>query len=1013
MELLKSQTKVPEYLMKLPSPIRRGLEVVDTARLSRNDPGKMAGIQHNLFVEIEKARVAISVLNFKNRAQKLFSFRKGIARRVEVAEGVSESTPGLRTLDDILDHPEHYVLTPEQNEVINIGIDTQTQSLRDAQRLGVDVIELGSAYWHRIIRKAPVEPAGEPRIIGILRRRKGYTYERALQGIDQLTEVSGKGFVYEQDPYIRMAARLEAAVESMAAVHLQRRLTQLPGAETFGQRISKDVIKAHREALESLKRARANSLQKGGDSATKLEELRIAESIYLRAVGDLERAGKKAKTPGIGEVILYNRIIPADLKKQVEEFVGSLEGATEPNKITGILSETAQLLRTMLTTADLAAGFIQGQGLFYRNHPKWWTAQVHGVLGFVDDPTAYVARNFDVMQRGMEKGAIMRPTEFLFAERGLASVPPRIPLIGPALKGFNRAFEWFIVVAQTELFKAAESQLLKKGIKGKTLEEELVSVGTAIRKGVGGESPAILGLRQNQVTIERLAFFASRLLRANAGIIAQATLTPGAGGREARRILGSVIAGGTALTIGINLASTGRFPNFTDTDASDWGKFRVGKRLYSAFGPYHPYFRTIARSSNRGARGNITGALREIGRFFRSKASIPVRALETSAEMYTRGYSTTFEGEIIEPSLLGAARLASEHLPIAPVEAAKGIAEGEPSALTEFVGLQGQPESRTLFLQRKAQEITNTDRKLEDLLYPEFITVVQSLTAEETAALAELDRLAANRGNRYAENRIAQSNLDGIGGIDRDTETAVAGRITREADLLLDLFGRGQESGRWRFKNGKEQTVKSQFWAWYNAYRIMTNDIYSRKDQDRRRILGEDAITEEERPGNDQPNAQALYDLWDINDQITTDTGLRHSEKYWARYESLRNTWTPEQKAFIDEYRELKEHAPGVEEVLALTQTINKMSSVEAKKALDSIFRQYISDWQDTIKQFEVVKISASGEKQQQQIPEPAVPIPVPTPTETPTPAERGRELGEKVRRRREAGYPRSTPVPY
>jgi len=191
----------------------------------------------------------------------------------------------------------------------------------------------------------------------------------------------------------------------------------------------------------------------------------------------------------------------------------------------------------------------------------------------------------------------------------------------------------------------------------------------------------------------------------------------------------------------------------------------------------------------------------------------------------------------------------------------------------------------------------------------------------------------------------------------------------------------------------------------------MTNDIYSRKDQDRRRILGEDAITEEERPENDQPNAQALYDLWNINDQITTDTGLRHSEKYWALYESLRNTWTPEQKAFIDEYRELKEHAPGVEEVLDLTQTINKMSSVGAKKALDSIFRQYISDWQDTIKQFEVVKISASGEKQQQQIPEPTVSIPVPTPTETPTPAERGRELGEKVRRRREAGYPTPTPI--
>ena len=172
------------------------------------------------------------------------------------------------------------------------------------------------------------------------------------------------------------------------------------------------------------------------------------------------------------------------------------------------------------------------------------------------NPDGFANRNFDVMDEGMNVAAISRPTEYMFERTGLASAPTRIPFVGNVLKRFNRAFEWYVIAGQTELYKSARKNLIpvKDTPWGGAYDnvaamDELIGLGKAIRKELGTESYAILGIRPTQQSIESLLFFAPRFFRANIGLIMQQFNT-GQAGWEARKALGSMMAGGIVPQIG-------------------------------------------------------------------------------------------------------------------------------------------------------------------------------------------------------------------------------------------------------------------------------------------------------------------------------------------------------------------------------------------------------------------------------------------------------------------------------
>jgi len=672
------------------------------AQMARDNPIAMIGLRQTIFQEIEKARIRFAVQRWWHDADTAFGFQRkstvfGLrpARAIWKASNVQPARPGqardkmFGTINDLMEHPERYSLTAEQSRVLDMADSTLTQSVRDAQRAGVDVVELAEAYWPRIVIRGPKGTKGFGGIKSRVSSAKGYTRQRAFSDID---DVVGAGYDVETDPRRVFAARLEAGIDTIAYQNSRKQISALPGVEKPLERLAE----RYPEVLVTAKEARAardaakSVVKRAGDKVTPEEvlALRQAEADYITSMREVFAKKIAAGQPGYYELRLPNgRIAPQEMVEDVGKLI-DLPELRQPGvgAAAEITREVSQLLRTTLTNVDIAAGFIQGQNLFWRNNVAWWKAQTQAVVALIDDPSAWVAKNFDMIDEGTRAGAIVAPTEFLFAKQGLASIPLRIPYVGQALGAFNRSFEWFITAGQTELYKAARSGILKNAGM-----EDLVSLGSAIRKEVGTESYAILGVRPNQRTLEALSLFAARFFRANVGLIGQ-SFTGGVGGSEARKALGSLIAGGTALTIGINWAIDKKLPNMTDPYKPDWMQWRWGKTYYNAFGPMYPYLRVLARIGVAAEEGDPVKAAKEARQFLESKASLPVRAVDIAGQLTFYGQANVF-GNVIEKTPVGIAKGFLEEFvtPISIQEIPAGIEEGRPESVLEFVGLIGRP----------------------------------------------------------------------------------------------------------------------------------------------------------------------------------------------------------------------------------------------------------------------------------------------------------------------------------
>jgi len=338
---------------------------------------------------------------------------------------------------------------------------------------------------------------------------------------------------------------------------------------------------------------------------------------------------------------------------------------------------------------------------------------------FIRKPEAYLTKNRALIEEGMSIGAIIRPTEFLFGRSGISALPTRIPIAGRAFTAFSRSFEYFIMVGQTELYKVTKARVTNRplgstmpttggprGITGRRqimgdipinqsgARQELIDVGKAIRRELGTEDYALLGIRPTQQTFEALTLFAGRFMRANIGLIGMAMRGPrSAGSWEARRALAQMLAGATAMTAGIHYHQTGRPPNLTDPYAADWFQFPIGRTYYNMFGPLYPYFRTMARIALSTKEGDPAKALKQAKQFMQSKAALPLRAVGITADLMAFGESRTFEGDKIDLTSAGgiATGLSEFGVPIAPQGMAEAAKDGRHEAIVaEVLGLTGR-----------------------------------------------------------------------------------------------------------------------------------------------------------------------------------------------------------------------------------------------------------------------------------------------------------------------------------
>lgn len=687
--------------------------IENPAQMRRDNPIALIGLKKMIFQEVEKSRARIATLRLWHDMDEFFAFKRTVAEtrarvgpvplwkhqewkatKVKPAPGVNPQTARFGTLDDLLEHSERYILTPDQQRTLRIGTNTQTALLRQAQQLGVDAVEIGENYWHRIVLSGPKEKQSGLFITKRLGSRKGYTHQRAFEDVEVGREL---GWVYETDPRIRFQSRLEAGIDTIADALARREIKSLPGVESPLERLATrapellETASAARTARDAAKKAYL-----GARTPENLMALRQSEANLVTALRDVYTKRTELGQAGWYELRLPNgRIAPKELVEEVEKYISLPELRQQTDKTMAVMNDIAQAFRSTLTNVDLAAGFIQGQSLFYRNHIAWWKSQARAIVALVDDPHAFIAKNFDLIDEGVRAGAISPPTEFLFTRQGIASIPTRIPIIGRGMRSFNRAFEWFIFSGQTELYKAGRGRII--GLNGKALSDvgvwdDLVSLGTAIRKEVGTESYAILGVRPTQQTLEAISAFAARFLRANVGILGQ-SFTKGAGGAEARKAMGALIAGGLSLTIGVTWALNKKMPNIADPYAPDWMQWKWGKTYYNAYGPFYSYFRTVARVSKSMAEGDVLMAGREMRRFTESKAGLPYRFLKIMGQLAFWGKAYSY-GNVIEKTPLGILRGLTEEFatPISIGEIQEAWEQGRPEAVLELIGLVGRPD---------------------------------------------------------------------------------------------------------------------------------------------------------------------------------------------------------------------------------------------------------------------------------------------------------------------------------
>ena len=764
--------------------------------LAPDDQIGRLGMDTDVYKSVEHARVRTQVMAWWAKAQVELGFKE-IRSRTDAAmnrQGVWRAkgvvgydatkvadNPAHGTIDDILkdaSRPEAervYQLTTEQRKYIDDALEMMEDSWRKNDAIGVDVERIAEDYWHRILIGGPSDKADTffagawkaltnraPRGAAA---KKSYQKERMFDDFEDALKAK---FKYDTNPATRLAARLDAGVETFADQSAVNRLLEMKkpdgqamfltpqAARQLAIRgssggITSDILEEGLKGLrERLRVAQAQKIiakKAYTDNDTIANHTAYREAIAAHGEVYAEWAKvSKLKKPAYFQAYLAGHITDVALRDEIFKklYIPQVQNARNivnqsgPNlgNIGAKTQDVFQLFRALMTNLDLAAMGIQGNVLAFRDFRSWTTAVGESIRAIAREPYAYVEKNRAIMEEGQQMGAIMRPPEFLFNNTSLGSAPTRIPLVGPAFKGFQRSFEWFIIVGQTEFYKTMRTRVMPGPRTGGEFvpiatdeaRKAMVEYGRTIRNLMGTEDYAVLGIRPTQQTLEATTAFAARFMRANMGLIG-AAMRPGLDKQSlaAKQAMMHLLAGGIAITNAIHYQQTGEPANMTDPFAPDWMQFTMpgssGKTYFNTFGPLYTYFRTIARVTNIMVDTQDTGkAVTEIKNFLTSRAGLPIRAMQIGgAEVFGTG-ARTFEGEAIdwdnpESAFRSVGLVLSEFaVPIGASGIAEAIGDGRwEGTVTEVFGLTGRASpyaQMDIMFQRLISDPNNPMHKL-------------------------------------------------------------------------------------------------------------------------------------------------------------------------------------------------------------------------------------------------------------------------------------------------------------
>lgn len=845
---------------------------------------------HDVAMEALEGQAKTAAAQWMGEANRVFKFdhiaasgkvrlRPGyVATAVRAAKDVIKDK-NFGKIADMIEHPERYQFTDEQTRLLRVFSDTPTQMLRDSQtRLGADLYEGMQDYVQRITKRGP---QGEWPL-----RRPNSQAPRSFNFHDEL-RATGRELI--DDPQRILEERLSSGVRTYVNQWAKNEVAKIPEVAKglTQERIGLDVMKAAKDARTARDVAKAAYV--AANSPEGFLALQESEAAYVQAQAALIKAGRAARHPGFTEVHLAGRIVPWELRQEADRYLPGLLDQTRPSHwINSHIQDLIRLIRTITLTSDASYGFVQGQQLFFRNHVAWWKSMGQAMYALVDEPRSLSGADFAIAQEGMQAGAIIRPTEMLFSRRGLSSIPTRIPLLKEPFVRFNRGFEHFTFRGQFELYKAGRTRILAQNPDGGAeAMNALADLGTAIRRELGTESYAILGIGATQRSVEALLAFAPRFYRANAFILGQA-LTGGAGGMEAKRALGSMLAGGLALSAGAQWALNGKGLNFDDPESADWLQVQVGESYFNMFGPFYPLFRATARTTVYLQQGEKEKAWREWQRYATSKASFPIRITQDVGRLIFQDEFQDFEGNLVvkaDDSTLERTKqglvygLGAYGKPITYDTIASGVGGGRPESGASFFGMQDR-YSPTMELDRhfrEQQDINPEGRPLRDANYEQ--------------------RLEMGRRFPKLADKLDETGRGDFGRVERAQDAAereVHGQLVAEFQRLMPLMESGDTEADNEFRSFYEEKIRE-----LSVRRIQANKDFGKFERD---DFDVDKIKD--------PLDKALFSYWALYRQEIAQGGVLRPGSGSVdfiildrRLAELQAGWTEQQKLYVETNR--------------------------------------------------------------------------------------------------------------
>jgi hypothetical protein len=616
--------------------------------------------------------------------------KRGYALAVQVRAGAKMPPKAKQHLNHIIEHPEKYVITPEQQAALDEYEAITTSMLRAEQRHGVDVEELIEGYAPRIITKAP---RGQDLGVATTQFRQRfpsthpwYTKGRAIPDVEQLFAA---GFEIA-DPIAALEIRLATGVESIAN---QRSVRALQGLGKLPSEQVPDVLRVRlRAATDAHSAARKQALQTGS-----VEDRALAEqtSVALdQAKRDMRKASQllRERQPKV-----LGRNVPPDVASETAKFL-----ETEPQSA---IDDIFRVMRTSLIQADYGSVMLQNASTFWRNNPAWLKALVLGARSIADAPYDYIVRNADVIDVALRYGMVSQPEEFLLRRGGgVAEMVNALPVVRPS----QNIFEWNVFVAQVERAKGV-IRLAKN-------EEDLLELGAVLRKQSG--SNFMPGLTRKQAAIMAKLWFAPQFTTALQGALVDPIIRTGVGRREAIKGVGALFGGAATMTVALHASlNDGELPNMTDPDKPGFWGIRVGAGFFYPFGPYQPFVVAMARTARVGtdlAQGKEPSArdVQAWPNFIVNKTSLPVRFASRLAEAMGIPLENIRGGSFAAPEIVrrgesplaAARRELGELAPIGPAQAIEGIRKGARITALEVVGGRTTIETASQQMRRRFEE---------------------------------------------------------------------------------------------------------------------------------------------------------------------------------------------------------------------------------------------------------------------------------------------------------------------